>query len=48
MEKDGEDNRKARKVGRIINQMPTMKLKHDKIQTQQVSNILSKNMLERV
>jgi hypothetical protein len=31
MEKDAEDNQKAKKVGLIINQMPTLRLEHDKI-----------------
>jgi hypothetical protein len=48
MEKDGEDNRKVRKVDWIINQAPNQRPKHDKIRAQWVSDILSKNMLERV
>jgi hypothetical protein len=46
MEKDREDNWKAKKVGWTINQMPTMGPEHDKIWTQWVSNIMSKNMLK--
>jgi hypothetical protein len=48
VEKDGEDNRKIGKVNQIINQMPSPRLKHDKIQTIWVLDILSKNIMERV
>ncbi len=46
MEKDAEDNQKAKKVGLIINQMPTLRLEHDKIWTWWVSIIVSDNMLK--
>jgi len=42
MEKDGEDHRKAKKVGWIVNQTPTLGLEHDKIWAQWVSNIMLK------
>jgi hypothetical protein len=48
MEKTREDNQKARKIGRIVNQMSAFGPEHYKIRTQWASNILSKNMLERV
>jgi hypothetical protein len=47
-EKDGENNQKARKASQIISQVFALRLKHDKIQTWWISNILSKNMLEKV
>jgi hypothetical protein len=46
--KGWENNRKVKKVSRIISQMPTLKPKHEKIQTRKVSNILLKSMLEKV
>jgi hypothetical protein len=30
-EKDGEDNRKIGNVGQVVNQVPALKSKHDKI-----------------
>jgi hypothetical protein len=48
MEKIGEDNQKARKIGQIISQAPALGLEHDKIWAQWASNILSKNMLKRI
>jgi len=47
MEKDGENHRKAKKVGWTVNQTPTLGLEHDKIWTQWVSDIMLKNMLTR-
>jgi hypothetical protein len=47
-EKTKENNQKATKTGRIINQTPTPGQEHDKIQGQWASDILSKSMLERV
>jgi hypothetical protein len=48
VEKIGEDNRKVRKIGQTINQAPAPRLEHDKIQARWASNVLLKNMLERV
>jgi len=48
VQKDGEDNWKVGKVGWVGSQKPTLGPKHDKIQAQCVSNILSKSMLKRV
>jgi len=48
MEKIGEDNQKIRKIGQFINQALAPRLEHDKIQTQWVSSIPSKNMLKKV
>jgi len=47
MEGIGEDNQKARKIGRGISHKFTLGLEHDKIRAQWASNIMSKNMLER-
>jgi hypothetical protein len=46
MEKNGKDNKNAKKVGQTISLVPTPKPKHDKIRTQWVSNISFKSMLE--
>jgi hypothetical protein len=48
MEKDGEDNRKARKDGQVVSQVSTPRLDQDKIQAQWALDILLKSMLERV
>jgi len=48
LEKDGEDNQKVGKVSWIVSQAPTPRPKHDKIWIWWVSDIMSKNMLERV
>jgi hypothetical protein len=48
VEKDGEDNRKTRKTSQVVNQTLAPRLKHDKIRTIWVSNILSKSMMEEV
>jgi hypothetical protein len=48
VEKTGEDNQKAKKIGQIINQAPTPEPKHDKIRAQWASNVPLENMLERV
>jgi len=48
MEKIGENNRKIGKISQTISQVPTPKLKRDKIQARWASNISSKNMLEKV
>jgi hypothetical protein len=42
VEKTREDNRKARKTNRVVNQLPTLGLEHDKIQAQWALDILSK------
>jgi hypothetical protein len=48
MQKNGEDNQKARKINQIISQIPTFKLKHDKIWARWASDVLLENMLEKV
>ncbi len=48
VEKIGEDNWKAENINQIISQMFAPGTKHDKIQAWWASDILSKNMLERV
>jgi hypothetical protein len=48
VEKNGEKNQKPRKIGQSISQVPTLRLKYDKIQAQCALCILSKSMLERV
>jgi hypothetical protein len=48
MEKIEENNQKARKISRVINQTPTPGLEHDKIQAQWASDIPSKSMLKKV
>jgi hypothetical protein len=48
VEKNGEDNQKARKISQIVSQVPTLRLKYDKIRAQWALCILSKSMLERV
>jgi len=48
MEKDGENNQKVGKVSQTISQTSALRPKHDKIQTQWISNNLSKSMLERI
>jgi hypothetical protein len=48
VEKIGEDNQKAEKIGWTINQTLTLRLEHDKIRAQWVSNTWSKNMLKKV
>jgi hypothetical protein len=48
VEKTKEDNQKARKINWVVNQTLTLELEHDKTWTWWTSNIMSKNMLERV
>ncbi len=48
MKKTKESNQKLGKTHWTINQIITLRLDHDKIQAQWVSNILSKNMLEKI
>jgi hypothetical protein len=48
MEKIREDNQNIRKTSQIVNQTPTPKLEHDKIEAQWALNIPLKSMLERV
>jgi hypothetical protein len=43
-----ENNPKTKKIDQTLSQTPTYELKHDQIQEQWCSNILSKNMLEMI
>jgi hypothetical protein len=47
VEKFGENNQKDGKINWIVNQVPTLGPKHDKIQARWVFNILLESMLER-
>jgi hypothetical protein len=48
VKKIGEDNRKVGKISQTINQVPTLRLEHDKIQAQWALSIPSKIMLKNV
>jgi hypothetical protein len=48
MEGIGEDNPKARKIGRGISHKLALRLEHDKIWAQWASSIMLENMLEKV
>jgi hypothetical protein len=48
VEKTGEDNRKARKIGWVINQTLTLRPENDKMQAWWASEIPLKSMLERL
>jgi hypothetical protein len=48
MEETLKNNWKVEKNGRIVNQVLAPGLEHDKIWTRWASNILLKNMLEKV
>ncbi len=48
VQKTKEDHQKARKTGRVVSQVPTFELEHNKIWAQKALNVLLKNMLERV
>jgi hypothetical protein len=48
VQKTKENNQKVRKISWAINQAPTPRPKHDKIQAQWASNVMSKSMLKRV
>ncbi len=48
VEKTREDNWKAKKIDRIISQLPIPRLEHDNIQAWWASYILSKSMLKTV
>ncbi len=48
VQKTRENNQKAKKIGRIINQAPTLGLEHDKIQARWALDVPSNNMLEKV
>jgi hypothetical protein len=46
--KFGKDNQKVRQIGRTINQAFALGPEHDNVWAQWASDILLKNMLERV
>ncbi len=48
MEKIGENNWKAKKTNRVVNETLALGPEHDKIRTQCASDILSKNMLKKM
>jgi hypothetical protein len=48
VDKIGKDNQEVGEIGRAINQVPTLRLKDDKIQAQWASSIMLESMLERV
>jgi hypothetical protein len=48
VQKIGENNQKAKKIGRNVSQTPTLTVKHDKMQAQWALEVPLKSMLERV
>jgi hypothetical protein len=48
MEKNVEDNWKVEKIRQVVSQTPALGPKHDKIRARWASNIVLKNMLEKV
>jgi hypothetical protein len=48
VEKNGEDNQKARKINQVVSQAPAPRLEHDKIQARWALDNSLESMLERV